>query len=297
MNSKINTINWQNWHFFVATAEAGSVSKASINLGVSQPTLSRQLVAMEKQLGQSLFNRSTQGINLTEFGSALLEEVRVMQKSAFRLQRLASGKADKVSGKLRLSVNEIIANYYLPNILPEFLDLYPDIFIEVEVTNKASNLDRRDADIAIRMFQPKQFDLVTRRLFNIPLGFYASHTYLDKFGCPESHEALFSHRVLGYDRDTQIEKGSQALGWDLKNEDFSFRCDFMPMHIELARKGGGIVVTHSKLAKTLSLKEIDIGVKLPDLPLYLVCHRDVQHNKKIRCLMDYLGQSLPNALK
>ncbi len=297
MNSGIDRINWQNWHFFVATAEAGSVSKASVKLGVSQPTLSRQLVAMEKQLGQSLFNRSTQGISLTEFGLALLEEVRVMQESAFRLQRLVSGQADKLSGKLRLSANELVANYYLPNILPTFLNRYPDIYLEIEVTNQATNLDKRDADIAIRMFQPKQIDLVTRRLFDIPLGFYASRSYLNTFGCPETLEELFNHRLLGYDRDTQIEQGSKALGWSLRNEDFTFRCDFMPMHVELAQKGGGIVVTHRELAKKLSLEEIDLGLKLPDLPLYLVCHRDVQHNKKIRCLMDYLVQSLPNALK
>jgi DNA-binding transcriptional LysR family regulator len=292
----MNTFNWQWWQYFLTISEQGSLSKAANELGVSQPTLSRQLLAMESQLGQTLFDRSTQGLKLTSFGQGLLEECQHMHVSALRLQRLADGQSHILSGRIRSSVNELIALYYLPNILPEFLDTYPQLSVEVEVSNRASNLDKRDADVAIRMFPPTQLDLITRHLFDIPLGFYASHGYLDKHGCPKTPEELFQHRLLGYDRDKQFEEGARRLGWDIRNEDFMFRTDFMPMHLELAKLGGGIVGTHSALCERYGLIPIDVGIELPSLPVFLVCHRDVQHNKRIRVLMDFLAKRLKGAL-
>ncbi len=77
------------------------------------------------------------------------------------------------------------------------------------------------------------------------------------------------------------------MGWDLHNKDFRIRSDFMPIQIELARTGSGIVITHSELAGKLGLQQIDVGVVLPELPVFLVCHRDVQHNQKIRIMLDF----------
>lgn len=296
MNNEKDEVNWQSWYYFNTTAEYGSLNKAAEKLSVSQSTLSRKLLALEKELGQSLFNRSTQGVTLTEFGVLLLGEAQLMQQSANRLQRLASGDRNVLTGKLRISVNQILAQYYLPNILPDFLNRYPDISVEIEVNNHASNIDKRDADIAVRMFRPTQNDLVARHLFDISLGFYASQTYLDTIPLPDSPEALLDLRVLGYDRDTQIEQGSRALGWNISNEDFRFRCDFMPIQVELARKGGGIVITHKELAEQLQLERLNIDVELPKLPVFLVCHRDVKHNQKIRVMMDFLAHRLPYAL-
>ena len=292
----MNNFNWQWWQYFLAIAEQGSLSKAANELGVSQPTLSRQLLAMENQLGQTLFDRSTQGLKLTLFGEGLLEESRQMQESALRLQRLADGQSHVLSGRIRLSANELIALYYLPNILPEFLDTYPQLQVEVEVNNRASNLDKRDADVAIRMFPPTQLDLIARHLFDLPLSFYASREYLDKHGYPEKPEELFQHRLLGYDRDKQFEEGGRRMGWDIRNENFMFRTDFMPLHLEMAKRGGGIVGTHISLCEYYNLIPIDVGIELPSLPIFLVCHRDVQHNKRIRVLMDFLALNLVDAI-
>lgn len=296
MNSKTNNVNWQAWAYFIATAEMGSLSRAAEKLGISQSTLSRQLVGLEKALGDSLFNRSTQGVDLTEFGLLLLEEATTMQQSAQRLHRIANGERNEVSGSIRVSVNQIIAQYYLPNILSDFMDRYPNIHVQIEVTNQATNIDKRDADVAVRMFKPLQNDLVSRHLFDIPLGFFASPSYLQSITAPKNLQELFQLRVLGYDRDTQIEQGGRQLGYELNNEEFHFRCDYMPLQIELARNDGGIVITHQTLAESLGLCELTIQTTLPTMPVYLVCHRDVQHNKKIRVMMDFLADKLVEAL-
>lgn len=297
MDNKIKDVNWQSWSYFVVTAELGSLNRAAEKLQISQSTLSRQLVGLEKELGHSLFNRSTKGVTLTEFGIVLLEEATNMQQSAYRLQRLVNGEKNEFSGTIRVSVNQIFAQYYLPRILPDFLTAYPDINVEIEVTNQASNIDKRDTDIAIRMFKPSQVDLVCRRLFDIPLGFFASQSYLDSITPPTNLNDLFHLTVLGYDRDTNLEQGVRALGLDVSNQDFVFRSDYMPIQIELARYSGGIAVTHRELAKSLGLIELELETKLPEMPVYLVCHRDVQHNKKIRVMMEFLAERLPTALK
>lgn len=290
----MNSSNWQWWQYFLAIAEHGSLSQASNILSVSQPTLSRQLRSMENRLGQPLFDRSTQGLTLTGFGKSLLEDCTQMQNSADRLERIAAGQVSSLTGRVRLAVNELIAQYYLPKILPLFMDTYPEVFIELVVSNHASNLDKRDADIAIRMFEPTQLDLVCRRLLDIPLGFYASSEYLERRGIPRTLEELFCHRVIGFDRDRQFEKGGQEMGLCVRNEQFLIRTDFIPMHLELARHHGGIVASHKRLCIDIGLKEVKLDSELPKLPMYLVCHRDVQHNKRIRVLMDYLSKHIPN---
>lgn len=293
-----NKVDWQHWQYFLAIAEQGSLNKAAEALGVSQPTLSRQLIALEKNLGQSLFNRSTQGLSLTEFGKGLIEEGRQLQRSAERLNRLALGHSQALKGRLRLSVNQLLAHYYLPPILPLFMSRCPDISLEIDVNNRAANIDKRDSDVAIRMFKPTQLDLVVRHLFDISLGFYASQSYLDHHGVPETSEDLFNnHRVLGYDRDTQFEQGAQKFNYNLRNEDFLFRTDFMPLQFETARHGGGIVVTHDTLCQSAGLVNINTDITLPLLPVYLVCHKDVQHNNRIRAMMDFLAEHLPQALR
>ena len=293
----MNSENWQWWQYFLAIAKQGSLSQAAETLAISQPTLSRQLQAMEKQLGQTLFDRSTQGLLLTEFGRNLLDECQQMQISADRLQRLATGQTHTLSGRVRLAANELVALHYLPKLIPSFMDRYPEVSVEIEVSNRASNLDKRDADVAIRMFPPTQLDLVCRHLFDIPLGFYASAPYLEMHGTPTSPEDLFGRRILGFDRDRQFEEGGQQLGLSIKNEQFQLRTDFMPLHLALACNDGGIAATHKGLCEAAGLVEIKPGFELPKLPIYLVCHRDVQHNKKIRVLMDYLAEHLPDACK
>lgn len=288
----MNNIDWQSWHYFLQIAQSGSLNQAAEKLGVSQPTLSRHLQALEKQLGQSLFDRSTQGLTPTRFGQSLLEEAEVMRASAQRLERQAAGQDQALTGRVRLSANEPIALYYLPKILPQFMDANPQLSLEIEVTNKASSLDKRDADIAIRMFPPQQLDLIARHLFDIPLGFFASADYFTKHGNPETITELFQHRVIGYDRDKQFEQGAAQLGWNLQNEDFYFRTDCMPLHIEMARQGGGIVATHQEVAESFGLVPVMADLKLPKLPIYLCCHRDVKHNRRIRLLMDFLAEHL-----
>ncbi|WP_086481920.1 LysR family transcriptional regulator [Oceanospirillum sanctuarii] len=284
--------DWQSWQMLLQIARCGSLNKAAESLNLSQPTLSRQLQLLEMRLGQSLFDRSTQGMTLTHFGESLIESCEKMEQIAQGIERQVSGQDQSLTGRVRLSVNELVAQYYLPEILPAFMAQNPELSVEVVASNQATSLDKRDADVAIRMFAPQQQDLVARRLGEVSLGFFASKAYLDQYGVPDCPEALLKHRLLGYDRDKQLEQGSAQLGWPLKNEDFLLRTDFQPLHLELARYDGGILISHKTLAARFELLALDVGLTLPALPVYLCCHRDVQHNRRIRLLMDFLAEHL-----
>ena len=109
---------------------------------------------------------------------------------------------------------------------------------------------------------------------------------------PSSLEQVSRHRILGFDRDQQMVDGARAMGLQWTNEQFQFRCDFMPLQIALCVNRGGIAVTHESIAQTHGLVNVCPDIKLPDLPVNLVCHRDVQHNRAIRVMMDYLASNL-----
>lgn len=274
-------------------AHSGSLSKAAQTLGTSQPTLSRHMTALEANLKVALFDRSTQGLKLTEVGAQLLECSTPMQEAANRFSRTASGVDISLSGNVRISANEVIGLYYLPPLLAEFNDLYPEVQVEIEISNKATSLSKRDADIALRMFRPTQPDLVARRLPDIPLRFCASRNYLDKHGRPQCFEDLASHRILGFDRDPQMIREAKSLGRDIKPEDFLNRTDFLPLHIEMVRQDAGISITHLSIIKQFpELEMLLTSTPIPNLEFWLVCHADVQHNRRIRTMVDFLADRL-----
>ncbi|ODP96211.1 transcriptional regulator [Salinivibrio sp. SS3] len=282
--------DWDAWKLFLVLAECGSLNVASQRLGCSQPTLSRRLSLLEDRVGKNLFDRSTQGLSLTEFGSNLLEECENMADCADRIQRIVHGQDISLSGTVKLSVNEMIAQYYLPPIVPTFMETYPDLQLKTIVTNTATNLDKRDADVAIRMFRPHQPNLVTRHLANLELGAYASSAYIDNYGEPKKLQDFKERRILGFDKDKQLEEDSLALGWPIKNRELSFRTDNMPFMVEVAVNGGGIIFTHSIVARKRNLKRLKFELEIPPIPLYLTCHRDVRQNRKIKALMKFISE-------
>jgi len=289
--------DWELIQSFNAVAQAGSLSKAALILGTSQPTLSRQIARLEQQLGITLFDRSTQGLRLSGAGSKLVESSEAMAEAASQFSRLASGSHISLEGNIRLSANEVIGLYYLPAIITAFGQRDPKVNVELDISNSETSLSKRDADIALRMFRPSQAELVARRLPDITLRVVASEKYLQAHPEPANPEELAQHNLIGFDRDIQFVDAIKSLGWPVEEKDFNSRTDFLPLQIELARTGAGISVTHEHLIQKFpELKMILPDLHLPKLPFWLVCHADVQHNRRIRVLMDFLAEQLGTLL-
>jgi len=287
----MNNTSWDLIRSFRQTAKDGSLSKAAISLGVSQPTLSRNIQMLEQETKLQLFQRTTKGLTITEAGEKLIEAATQMGEASDLFQRQVSGLSEELEGDIRISANEIVGIYLLPDALASFSKKHPKVHIEIEITNQSTSLSKRDADIALRMYRPTQPDLVARRLSDLPLGFFASKNYIEQHGVPTSAENFKQHNIIGFDRDISFIAAAQKMGFDLNAKDFNFRTDYLPAQLNLARFDGGIVGTHIGLAKQYpELEQILDWLPLPPLEFWIVCHGDTAYNARIREMTKFLGQ-------
>ena len=287
----MNTLDWGLIRSFLAVSSSGSLSAAARELGVSQPTLSRAIQTLETGTGLNLFKRTTQGLVLTEAGQALVDSADRMNDAADQFQRQASGLSVELTGDVRISVNEIIGVYLLPPAIAAFRELHPGVHVEIVITNRASSLSKRDADIALRMFRPSQPDLVARRLPDMEVGFFAHEDYLARHGEPSNMDEFLQHTILGFDEGMDFINGGRALGFEFKKQDFALRTDHLLAQLALLRAGAGIGGTHVEIAKRFpELKRVMRFIPLPVLEFWCVCHADVQFNSRIREMMQFLAR-------
>jgi DNA-binding transcriptional LysR family regulator len=287
----MNSIDWELIRTFLAVAEQGSVSAAARALGASQPTLSRHISELERQTGLSLFERSPQGLTLTEHGEGLVDAAMRMGESADHFSRLASGLSAELDGDLRISANEIVGHYLLPQLLTAFRERHPGVSLEMVITNQASNLNKREADVALRMFRPTQPDLVVSRLPDMELGFYAARDYLKRHGEPETMDELMAHSLIGFDQYSTFIDGAAGMGVSLEREAFPLRTDHMLLHIALMRAGAGVGATHVGIGEGYpELVRVLPQAPLPTLEFWCVCHRDLRLNPRVQALMRFIRE-------
>ena len=189
-------MDWDKLKVFHAAAEAGSFTHAGEQLGLSQSAVSRQVSALEQELSVPLFHRHARGLILTEQGDLLYRTAHdVFMKLEAARTKLTDSR-EKPNGELRVATTSGIGVHWLTPRLGEFLDLYPEIRINLITTDEELDLAMRAADVAIRLRQPLQPDLIQRKLFSMHFHAYASPEYLKRAGTPHLVEELDSHRIL-----------------------------------------------------------------------------------------------------
>lgn len=278
---------------FYSVTKHGSLLAASRHLGLTQPTVGRHIDLLEDTLGLTLFIRGREGMRLTPKGIDLVSTACELMGNAVEFERVATGLEEKIEGVVRLSANQIFGTLFLPGIIAEFMADHPEIEIEIDVSNQASNLLQRDADIAIRLFRPTQNDLVARKVTELPMGLFAHESYLSRHPAPKSLGDLRQHVLIGQDRDPSMIGAYRAAGLELVPTDFAFRCDNDVAEINAVRSGIGIGPLHIGMATPWpSLVQVLPDLPVPPFELWLACHADVRHNKRIRLVMDYLAAKL-----
>jgi len=235
MDISLRELDWSLIAAFVAVAETGSLSAAARQLHSTQPTLGRQIKSLEHRLGVTLFNRNPRGFSLTDTGTALMPAATAMRDAANTLALTAAGQTESLAGIVRITASVAASVYHLPQIIADIRRAEPDIAIELVSSDESRNLLFREADIAVRMYQPTQLDLVTRHLGEIELGVYAAQSYIDRYGTPEKPEDLLSHTFVGYDTDTRIIDGFRGSGFPVDRDFFAVRCDDNIAYWELVR--------------------------------------------------------------
>ena len=293
MDKSLTSLDWALVRAFLIVAETGSLSAAARRLGASQPTLGRQIRQLETALGQTLFNRQPKGLALTENGRALMPGAQKMQTAMHEIALTAAGQETGLAGPVRITASESVSLYILPPILAKLRAEAPGISVDIVPSDSTENLLFREADIALRMYRPKQLELVGRHLGDIRLGIFASRAYLDRAGRPETVRDLFDHPIIGYDRNEEIIRELQARGFPATREWFAFRCDSHTVNWELVRAGCGIGFGQAGVAEAdPEVEEIPIDVNLPVLPVWLATHQALRHSPRIALVWDALAEGM-----
>ncbi len=278
---------------FHAVATQGSLLAAARQLGLTQPTVGRHIDLLEETLGMTLFLRGRDGMRLTEKGGDLVETAATMLDAAVAFERRAAGHEDRVDGTIRISANEILGAMLLPGLIADLMADHPGIAVEIDVTNSAANLLRRDADIAIRMFRPTQNDLVARKVTDLPMGLFAHQRYLDRHPAPAAPADLKGHVLIGLDRDPGLVNAYAASGITVAPEDFLFRSDSNIAGIQAVRAGIGIGPLHVGMAANWpNLVQILPDLPIAPLPVWLACHASLRHATRVRIVLDALAERL-----
>ena len=236
-------MNWQNVAFdwnqaraFLVTAEEGTLSAAARALGLTQPTLGRQVAALESNLGVTLFERVGRSLSLTQAGLELLEHVRAMGEAASRVSLVASGQSQSIEGKVSITATNVMATYHLPPVLKRLREMVPAIEIEIVASNEVRDLQRREADIAIRHGRPEQPDLIAKLVGETSAHLYATKEYLEKIGRPETPSDLAGADFIGFEHPERLLPALQGLGLPVKREDFKLVSASGTVMIALAKQ-------------------------------------------------------------
>lgn len=289
--------DWDLVRAFLAALEHGSLLGAARALGSSQPTLGRQIGALEVQLGTVLFERTGRGLLPTQAALQLADAARAMQAGADALARAASGGTAAVSGSVRISASQPVACHVLPPVLAQMRQVLPDVQVELVASNALSNLLRREADIALRMVRPDQASLVAKRIGVVGVSACAHRDYLRRRGTPRQPQDLLQHELVGSDRQQDIVRGFAATGQAVTSAHFAFRTDDLIAYWQAVRAGLGIgFVATYLLREDSAVLPVLPQLKLPTLPMWLVVHREIRTSARIRAVYDFLAQAVPSAL-
>lgn len=288
----MNNINWDGLRFFIAAAESGSLTAAAKMLGSNQPTVGRYIDTLENDLGVRLFQRSVKGLTLTEEGCQLLEHCREVQALVVRITRTTGGE-EEISGTVRVALPEGLCLEVLSPLLPQFYLAYPNIKLILNASSNSANLTRGEADIAIRLFRPKEGNLVVRRLGDMGMGLYASPAYTDSFGIPSTVEELTQHRVITYGDQLSSLPENRWLVEHTRPALQVMCSDSTSTRLKATLAGVGISVQpHLFAATNPQLVPVLEDTSLPGHEMWLVYHEDLRQIARIRAVVDFLASLL-----
>ncbi len=253
--------DWNQVRAFLVTAEEGSFSAAGRALGLTQPTLGRQVAALEDRLGVTLFERLGRSLSLTQSGLELLEHVRAMGDAAGRIALTASGQSQRIEGHVCITATDVLSMHLLPPALKRLRDMAPGIEVEVVASNEVRDLRRREADIAIRHARPEQPDLIAKLLRELSIRLYASTDYLDRLGRPGSLSDLAEAVFIGFDRSGRLLTRLNQMGLPLEKGNFRLTSENGAVAWEMVKHGLGIGFMADAVADQTS----GVECVLPDL--------------------------------
>jgi DNA-binding transcriptional LysR family regulator len=289
----MTSMDWNRARAFLATAEAGSLSAAARKLGLTQPTLSRQIAALEAELDATLFDRVGKKLLLTETGGTLLAHVRTMGEAAVAMTLAASGRAQAIMGRVSISATDAYAAYILPGIVERIRREAPQITLVIVSCNALSDLRRREADIAIRHVRPEGDELVGKLVHESAARFYASRPWVARNGRPRSVRDIAPDHLIGFEDTERFAEYMRGIGVGATGDGFRLVSGNSVVVWELVKRGLGIGAMLREIAdRTEGIVELFPDVEPIEVPVWLVTHRELRTSRRIRLVFDILAEEL-----
>lgn len=287
-------LDWDKLRVFHAAAEAGSFTHAAEALHLSQSAISRQVSALEHEVGAKLFHRHARGLILTEQGELLYHTAHDVLLKLETVRARLTETSNKPTGKLRVTTTVGLGQGWLTEKVQEFLELYPDMQLQLLLDNEELDVNMRHADCAIRLRQPQQPDLIQRKLFTVHLHVYASPAYLNRFGEPQSAEDLDNHRIVTF--------GEPAPGYllGLNSLEIAGRSPDNPRspHLQInnltsvkraVQMGVGIAMLPDyMIGREAGLVQLVVNADVPAFDTYFCYPEELKNAAKLKAFRDFL---------
>jgi DNA-binding transcriptional LysR family regulator len=290
MNGSPGNPDWNQMRALLTTVEAGSLSAAAKRLGLTQPTLGRQVAALEESLGLSIFERVGRNLALTEAGQRLVADLREMGAAAERVALSAAAQSQSVEGVVRITTADIYAGHVLPPLLEKIRREAPAITVQVLAVGQISDLLRREADIAIRHVRPDQDGLIARRCKDTAACIYGTPALIEKLGHPQTGAALAQHDFVGaLENNDDFVAEMQKRGVPLGPDNFRLATQSGMTAWEWVRKG----MCLGAMVEAVARQTPEVEIVLPSIepipvPVWLVTHRELHTSRRIRLVFDLL---------
>lgn len=288
-------MDWDKLRIFHAVADAGSLTHAGETLHLSQSAVSRQIRSLEESLNTTLFHRHARGLILTEQGELLFDTTKSMTRRIDAAAARIRDAEEEVFGQLRVTTTTGFGTLWLAPRLGALYEKYPDLKIDLMLEERVLDLPMREADVAIRLKEPSQADLIRRRLMDVNMKFYATSAYLEANGTPETAEELNEHRLIAQSATTtQVSAGLKWAGPFLMSNRKSILTVnnyFGILQAVLHSVGIGVLPDY------LTADFPQLVNVLPDeesntIPIYLAYAEELRHSKRVSVFRDFVLEEI-----
>ena len=288
-------MDWDRLRIFHAVADAGSLTHAGDVLHLSQSAVSRQIRSLEDELNVTLFHRHARGLILTEQGELLFDATRHMAKRLDAAAARIRDSEEEVFGELRVTTTIGFGSLWLAPRLPALYEKYPNLKIDLMLEERVLDLPMREADVAIRMKEPSQADLIRKRLMNIRMRLYASPRYLEQNGVPQTLEDLRDHRLISQNATAaQVSSGALLVRQLMSYEIGSFLTVnnyFGVLQGVIHHLGIGVLPDYLTQDFPNLVRVLD-NVESNDVPVFLAYPEELRQSKRIEAFREFVTEEI-----
>jgi DNA-binding transcriptional LysR family regulator len=293
-DAKRGGMDWDKLRIFHSVAEAGSLTHAGETLHLSQSAVSRQIRALEESLDTTLFRRHARGLILTEQGELLYEATRSMARRLETTAARIRDSEDEVFGELRITTTMGFGTLWLAPRLPRLFERYPNLKVELMLEERILDLPMREADVAIRMKEPSQADLIRRRLMEVHIRFYASRGYVERAGMPKTIEDLANHRLIVQSPNSpQVRAGAEFVQpyVGVANSSLTVNNYFGILQGVIHGIGIGSLPDYVTMDFP-DLVEVFPEVESEPIPVYLAYVQELRQSKRVTAFRDFVLEEI-----